>query len=137
MLTTPSRLHGPGGSTIEKRCADLEVSGVRAPGRLEDDKAVQRVQPSPPVAGGMLRLGPVRLPLQSILVALLLRLRVLKRETCLFVLQTEKLNSEEANVVAKTNQQVKRKAILDSGLLAGSQGLISQLMAPYLPGPGT
>ncbi|EDL86973.1 rCG50519 [Rattus norvegicus] len=77
----------------------------------------------------MLHLGPVRLPLQSILVGLLfvflrIRLRMLKRETgCLFVLQTEKLNSKEVNVVAKTNRD-KRKAILDSGLLAGSQGLI-------------
>lgn len=129
MLTTPSRLHGPGGSTIERRCADKEVPGASAPGRLEDVKALQRAQPTPQAAGVMLHLGPVRLPLQSILVGLLfvflrIRLRMLKRETgCLFVLQTEKLNSKEVNVVAKTNRD-KRKAILDSGLLAGSQGLI-------------
>lgn len=89
----------------------------------------------------MLHLGPVRLPLQSILVALLFvfllfRLRMLKRETgCLFVLQTEKLNSKE-NVVAETNRD-KRKAILDSGLLDCSQGLILQIMAQQLPGAGT
>lgn len=136
MPTTPSRLRGPGGSTIEKRCADKEVPGASASRRLEDDKALQRTQPNSLAARVMLlHLGPVHLPLQSIPVALLfvlllLRLRVLKKKMCcLFVLQTEKLNSKEVNVVAKTNQQVKRKAILDSGLLAGSQGLILQIMA--------
>lgn len=136
MLTTPSRLRGLGGSTIEKRSADKEVPGASAPRRLEGDKALQRTQPNSLAARVMLlHLGPVHLPLQSIPVALLfvlllLRLRLLKREMgCLFVLQTEKLNSKEVNVVAKTNQQVKRKAILDSSLLAGSRGLILQIMA--------
>lgn len=99
VLTTPSRLRGPGGSTIEKWCRDKEVPGASAPRRLEDDKALQRTQPNSLADRGMLlHLGPVHLPLQSVPVALLfvlllLRLRVLKREMyCLFVLQTEKLN---------------------------------------------
>lgn len=50
MLTTPSRLPGPGGGTIEKRCVDREVMGAGAPRRAEDDEALEGDQPTPPAS---------------------------------------------------------------------------------------
>lgn len=48
MLATPSRLRRPVGGTTETRRADRGVAGAGAPGRPEDDRALQRDPRSPP-----------------------------------------------------------------------------------------